>query len=80
MTNLNEKHQSVLFTRVRFGEECSLDVLVQSVTGVAVGLLGELPFEVVEALHGLGHILELKEAASQPEVSLEVSGVQSQSL
>lgn len=43
-------------------------------------LLGELPLEVVEALQGLGHVLELKEAARQPEVSLQVSGVQSQGL
>ena len=45
-----------------------------------MGLVGELPFEVVQTLQGLGDVLELKEAARQPEVSLQVGGVQRQGL
>ena len=41
-----------------------------------MGLLGELPLEVAQALQRLRHVLELKQAAGEPEVSLQVGGVE----
>ena len=43
-------------------------------------LFWKLAFEVIQTLQGLGHILELKEAAGQPEVGLQVAGIQRQGL
>ena len=50
-------------TTIIFGEEGGRDVTAQCITSAAVGLLRELPFEVIQALQGLSHVLELKEAA-----------------
>ena len=41
-----------------------------------MGLLGELPLKVAQALQRLRHVLELKQAAGEPEVSLQVGGVE----
>lgn len=44
-------------TPITFGDKGSCDVPAQRVTSAAVGLLWELPFEVIQALQSLGHIL-----------------------
>lgn len=62
-------------TTIIFGEEGSRDVTAQSITSAAVGLFRELPFEVIQALQSLSHVLELKEAAGQAEVCLQVTWV-----
>lgn len=62
-------------TTIIFGEKGSCDVPAQSVTSTAVGLFWELPFEVIQALQSLGHILQFKEAPGQTEVCLQVAGV-----
>lgn len=41
-----------------------------------MGLLWELPFEVIQTFQGLSHILELEEASGQTEMSLQMAGVQ----
>lgn len=38
-------------------------------------LFWELPFEVIQALQGLSHVLELKEAAGQAEMCLQVAWI-----
>lgn len=40
-----------------------------------MGLLRELPFEIIQALQGLSHVLELKEASGQAEVCLQVAWI-----
>lgn len=64
-----------LLTTIILGEEGSRDVAAQGITSAAMGLFWELPFEVIQALQGLGHILELKETAGQAEVCLQVAWV-----
>lgn len=64
-----------ILTTITFGEKGSCDVPAQRVTCTAVGLLWELPFEVIQALQSLGHILQFKEAPGQTEVCLQVARV-----
>lgn len=45
-----------------------------------MGLLWELPFEVIQALQSLSHILQFKEAPGQTEVCLQVARVQGDGL
>lgn len=45
-----------------------------------MGLFWELPFEVVQALQSLSHILQFKEASGQTEVCLQVARVQGDGL
>lgn len=67
-------------TTIAFGEEGSCDVPTQCVTSTTVGLLWELPFEVIQALQSLSHILQFKEAPGQTEVCLQVARVQGDGL
>lgn len=67
-------------TTIIFGEEGSCDVTTQCITSAAVGLLWKFPFEVIQALQGFSHILELKEAAGQAKVCLQVAWVQGDGL
>lgn len=67
-------------TTIAFGEEGSCDVPTQRVTSTTVGLLRELPFEVIQALQSLSHILQFKEAPGQTEVCLQVARVQGDGL
>lgn len=69
-----------LLTTIVFGEEGGRDVTAQRITSAAVGLLRKLPFEVIQALQGLGHVLELKEAAGQAEMCLQMAWVQGDGL
>lgn len=62
-------------TTIVFGEEGGRNVTAQCITSAAVGLFWELSFEVVQALQGLSHVLELKEAAGQAEVCLQMAWV-----
>lgn len=62
-------------TAIIFGEEGGRDVASQCITSAAMGLLRELPFEIIQALQGLSHVLELKEASGQAEVRLQVAWV-----
>lgn len=62
-------------TTVTFGEKGSCDVTPQCITRAAVSLLWELPFEVIQALQSLSHILQFKEAPGQTEVCLQVARV-----
>lgn len=67
-------------TGFSLGKQGSPDVLVQSIAGTAVGLLGELALEVIQTLQCLSHILQLEEAACQPKMSLQMGWVQCQRL
>lgn len=62
-------------TTIIFGEEGGRDVASQCITSAAMGLLRELPFEIIQALQGLSHVLELKEASGQAEVCLQVAWI-----
>ena len=46
----NPSSAGTLLTTVIFGEEGGRDVTSQCVTGAAMGLLRELPFEIIQAL------------------------------
>lgn len=80
LLTIGQKYQITLYTRVCLGEESSLDVLIQGVTGTAVCLLWKLSLEIVETFESFSDILQLKQTPCQPEMSLQMTGVQSQSL